>query len=103
VLGKFAHLSKRRVQIDTYFISQFMELAYKCENDLPPDMLEKAIEFERAEKLSLPQTKRGKAIPTADLEKSMSKVRHDANSKGIALEDTTLTTSLNNIPLYKPD
>ena len=103
VLGKFAHLSKRRVQIDTYFISQFMELAYKCENDLPPDMLEKAIEFERAEKLSLPQSKRGKAIPTADLEKSMSKVRHDANSKGIALEDTTLTTSLNNIPLYKPE
>lgn len=103
VLGKFAHLSKRRVQIDTYFISQFMELAYKCENDLPPDILEKAIEFERAEKLSLPQTKRGKAIPTADLEKSMSKVRHDAASKGIALEDTTLTASLNNIPLYKPD
>ncbi|HEX3934151.1 MAG TPA: hypothetical protein VHW43_05695 [Puia sp.] len=100
VLGKFAHLSKRRVQIDTYFISQFMELAYKCENDLPPDMLEKAIEFERAEKLSLPQTRRGKAISTADLEKSMSKVRHDAGSKGIALEDTTLTTSLNNIPLY---
>jgi hypothetical protein len=103
VLGKFAHLSKRRVQIDTYFISQFMELAYKCENDLPPDMLEKAIEFERAEKLSLPQTKRGKAIPTADLEKSMSRVRHDAGSKGIALEETNLTTSLNNIPLYKPE
>ena len=103
VLGKFAHLSKRRVQIDTYFISQFMELAYKCENDLPPDMLEKAIEFERAEKLSLPQTRRGKAIPTADLEKSMSKVRHDASTKGIALDDTTLTTSLNNIPLYKPE
>jgi hypothetical protein len=103
VLGKFAHLSKRRVQIDTYFISQFMELAYKCENDLPPDMLEKAVEFERAEKLSLPQTKRGKSIHTADLEKLMSKVRHDAAGKGIALDDSTLTTSLNNIPLYKPE
>jgi hypothetical protein len=103
VLGKFAHLSKRRVQIDTYFISQFMELAYKCENDLPPDVLEKAIEFERAEKLSLPQLKRGKTIPTADLEKAMSKIRHDAGSKGIAFEDQNLTTGLNNIPLYNPE
>ena len=74
MLGKFAHLSKRRVQIDTYFISQFMELAYKCENDLPADILEKA----------------------------MSKVRHDADSKGIAPEDQNLTTGLNNIPLYNP-
>ena len=103
VLGKFAHLSKRRVQIDSYFISQFMELAYKCENDLPPDMLEKAIEFERAEKLSLPQPRRGKAIPIADLERSVAKVRHDAGTKGIAPEDTTLTNSLNDIPLYKPE
>lgn len=103
VLGKFAHLSKRRVQIDSYFISQFMELAYKCENDLPPDMLEKAIEFERAEKLSLPQPRRGKAIPIADLEKAMAKVRHDAATKGIAPEDTNLTNSLNDIPLYKPE
>lgn len=102
MLGKFAHLSKRRVQIDTYFISQFMELAYKCENDLPADILEKAIEFERAEKLSLPQLKRGKTIPIADLEKAMSKVRHDADSKGIAPEDQNLTTGLNNIPPYNP-
>ncbi len=103
VLGKFAHLSKRRVQIDSYFISQFMELAYKCENDLPPDMLEKAIEFERAEKLTLPQPRRGKAIPIADLEKAMAKVRHDAGTKGIAPEDINLTNSLNDIPLYKPE
>jgi len=101
VLGKFAHLSKRRIQIDSYFISQFMELAYKCENDLPPDVLEKAGEFERAEKLSLPQGKRGKAIPTVDLEKNMSRVRHDAASKGIALEDNKLTDGLNDIPLYR--
>lgn len=103
LLGKFAHLSKRRVQVDTYFISQYMELAYKCENDLPPEMLEKALEFERAEKLSLPQTKRGKAISTTDLEKAMSKVRHDAHNKGIALQDQNLTTGLNNIPLYQPE
>ncbi|HWB94475.1 MAG TPA: hypothetical protein VG605_21620 [Puia sp.] len=100
ILGKFAHLSKRRVQIDTYFISQFMELAYKCDNDLPPDVLEKAGEFERAEKLSIPQTKRGKEISTADLEKAMSKVRHDTGSKGIALPESKLTDGLNNIPLY---
>jgi hypothetical protein len=55
VLGRFAHLSKRRIQIDTYFINQFMELAYKSESDLPPDILEKVMEFEKAEKLNPPQ------------------------------------------------
>jgi hypothetical protein len=102
ILGKFAHLSKRRIQIDTFFISQFMELAYKCESDLPPDVLEKAIEFERAEKLNPPLEKRAKAIPMADLEKSLTKIQNDAGNKGISLEHGRLTDGLNGIPLYSP-
>jgi hypothetical protein len=39
----------------------------------------------------------------ADLEKAMAKLRHDASAKGIAPEDTNLTNSLNDIPLYKPE
>lgn len=74
VLGKFAHLSKRRIQIDTYFISQFMELAYKCENDLPNEILEKVIEFEKADKLNPPQEKRSKSISINELEKAKNKI-----------------------------
>ncbi len=102
ILGKFAHLSKRRIQIDTFFINQFMELAYKCESDLPSDVLEKAIEFERAEKLNPPQEKRSKAIPMADLEKSLTKIKNDAGNKGISLEHGNLTDGLNGVPLYSP-
>ena len=101
VLGKFAHLSKRRIQIDTYFINQFMELAYKCENDLPPDILERAIEFEKAEKLNPPQEKRAKTISLGELEKSITKVRNDAGNKGISVDDIKLTAGLNEVPLYK--
>jgi hypothetical protein len=102
ILGKFAHLSKRRIQIDTFFINQFMELAYKCESDLPPDVLEKAIEFERAEKLNPPLEKRAKAIPMAELEKSLTKIQNDAGNKGISLEPGSLTDGLNGVPLYSP-
>jgi hypothetical protein len=103
ILGKFAHLSKRRIQVDTYFINQFMELAYKCESDLPSEMLDKAIEFERAEKLNPPQEKRTKVIPMAELEKSLIKVQNDAGNKGIALEDRRLTDGLNEVPLYREE
>jgi hypothetical protein len=103
ILGKFAHLSKRRIQIDTFFINQFMELAYKSENDLPPDVLDKAMEFERAERLNPPLEKRAKAISTAELEKSLTKVRSDAANKGISLENGRLTEGLNEIPLYSAE
>jgi hypothetical protein len=100
ILGKFAHLSKRRIQVDTYFINQFMELAYKCESDLPSDVLEKTIEFERAEKLNPPQEKRAKAISMDELEKARVKIKNDAGNKGISLEDSRITDGLNGVPLY---
>ena len=43
VLGKFAHLSKRRIQIDSYFAKQVFELAYKCETELPADISQKLL------------------------------------------------------------
>jgi hypothetical protein len=103
VLGKFAHLSKRRIQIDTYFINQFMELAYKCESDLPSDIREKASEFEKAEKLNPPQEKRVKAISISELEKATNKLRIDATTKGILIEDDKITIGLNGLPLYKSE
>ena len=100
VLGRFAHLSKRRIQIDTYFISQAMELAYKSESDLPKDILEKVMEFERADRLNPPQEKRSKAISIKDLEKSTDKLRTDMISKGILVQDDKISSGLNELPLY---
>lgn len=101
VLGKFAHLSKRRIQIDSFFIKQFMELAIKSESDLPSEILEKVIEFEKAEKLNPPTEKRAKLIEARILEKDISQIRSTIDTQGIIVEDKDISEELNKLPLYK--
>lgn len=103
VLGKFAHLSKRRIQIDSFFAKQFFELNYKCESDLPKDILDKAIAFEKSEKLNPPIEKRAKQINIKELEKDTIELKKEAGIKGIAIQDDKISTELNDIPLYKND
>jgi hypothetical protein len=100
VLGKFAHLTKRRIQIDSFFIKQFMELAYKAESDLPPDFLEKVVEFEKAEKLNPPAERRKKHISLKDLERDTTRLRNETITKGISLVEDVISTALNELPLY---
>jgi hypothetical protein len=100
VLGKFAHLSKRRIQIDAFFIGQFLELARKCETDLPAEILEEIIEFEKAERLNPPLEKRAKAIPMIELEKATARSLAEAANQGILPAREQLTASLNSVPLY---
>jgi hypothetical protein len=100
ILGRFAHLSKRRIQIDAFFMGQFMELARKCETDLPAEILEEIIEFEKAERLNPPLEKRAKSIPMIELEKATARVVAEAANQGILPAGEQLTTSLNSVPLY---
>ena len=101
IIGKFAHLSKRRIQIDAFFARQFIELAYKCENSLPPDIHEKVLEFERSEKLNPPQEKRAKAINTKELEAENIRIETEVAAKGVALPNDILANALNDLSLYK--
>lgn len=103
MLGKFAHLTKRRIQIDSFFAKQFIELAYKSESDLPKDIFDKVVEFERSEKLNPPQEKRAKAISTKELEKDLIKLNNEVFSKGILIDDTKISNGINELELYKPD
>lgn len=103
VIGKFVHLSKRRIQIDGFFAKQFFELLYRSDADLPKDILEKAVEFERSEKLNPPTDKRAKQISNRELEQEVSKIKNDAMQKGIYTEDTHLSKGLNRLPLYTED
>lgn len=103
LLGKFAHLTKRRIQIDHFFAKQFIEVAYKCENGLPADILEKVMEFEKSEKLNPPLEKRTKAINTRELEKEAIKLETEAGSRGIYIEHITISSGLNELPLYKAE
>lgn len=103
VIGKFVHLSKRRIQIDGFFAKQFFELLYRSDADLPKDILEKAVEFERSEKLNPPTDKRAKQISNRELEQEVSKIKNDAVQKGIYTEETHLSKGLNKLPLYIED
>lgn len=101
IIGKFAHLSKRRIQIDSFFARQFIELAYKCENSLPADIHDKVLEFEKSEKLNPPQEKRAKAINTKELDAEHNKIETEISAKGIVLPNETIPGLLNGLTLYK--
>jgi hypothetical protein len=103
VLGKFAHLSKRRIQIDAFFAKQFLELVYRGEADLPKDILEKVNEFEKAEKINPPIEKRAKQINIKELEIDTTKLNNDANAKGIITENAMLSKAIDRLPLYISD
>jgi len=100
ILGKFAHLSKRRIQVDSFFAKQFIELAYKCESSLPSEIHDKVLEFERSEKLNPPVEKRAKAISIKELEADTSKIDKEADAKGINISND-LSIALDDIELYK--
>jgi hypothetical protein len=101
VIGRFAHLAKRRIQVDNYFATQTIELAYACENYLPEDIMEQVKEYERAEKLNPPQEKRTKSIPVDDLKKETGKVQREAEGRGVLINSEQVSENMNEIPLYK--
>ena len=103
VLGKFVHLSKRRIQIDGFFTKQFFELVYRSEADLPKEILEKVSEFEKAEKINPPIERRAKQISAKELEQETTMLKNEARSKGIETEEGLLSQRLNKLPLYSAE
>lgn len=101
ILGKFAHLTKRRIQIDSFFAKQAIELAYAAESSLPAEILEEMLNFERSDKLNPPQEKRTKQISTKDLEKETLKLDQEALGRGINVNADALASTINDHPLYK--
>lgn len=99
VIGRFVHLSKRRIQIDGFFAKQFFDLVNRSEGDLPKEFLGKVAEFEKSEKLNPPLEKRAKQISVIELAIDIEKVTKDARGKGIILPYGELTDQLNKLPL----
>ncbi len=85
VIGKFAHTTKRKIQIDQFFANEFLELLMRCKNDLPEDILEQVIEFEKAEKLNPPTEKKTKQILTKDLQDRNDLINAEANIRGVTI------------------
>ena len=103
VIGKFVHLSKRRIQIDGFFAKQFFELVYKSEADLSKEIRDKVVEFERAEKLNPPPDRRSKSISVKDLGADIEKLGIAAQQQGIIAPDNQMTKEINKLPLYSEE
>ena len=102
IIGKFAHMTKRRIQIDQFFGRQFLEILSKCETDLPRDVAERVLEYERSEKLNPPQEKRAKLIPSSELRSDSDKIRREAIAKGIAFPASG-EEGIKRLPLYNDE
>ena len=85
VIGKFAHTTKRKIQIDQFFANEFLELLVRCKNDLPEDILTQVIEYEKAEKLNPPPEKKAKQILTKDLQDKNELINAEANLRGVSI------------------
>ncbi|MFC2098512.1 hypothetical protein ACFLSP_02075, partial [Bacteroidota bacterium] len=81
IIGKFAHTTKRRIQLDGFFSYQFLEILTKVKADLPKDIYDMVLEFEKAEKLNPPQEKRTKQILTEDLIEESEKLGIEAKAR----------------------
>ena len=83
VIGKFAHTTKRRIQIDQFFASEFLETLSKTGSLLPREILESVIQFENAEKLNPPMEKRKKQILTKELKSQSEKIKKEIELRQI--------------------
>jgi hypothetical protein len=88
VIGKFAHATKRRIQIDNFFCSEFIELLQSCDT-LPDEIKQKVLDFEMAEKMNPPMDKRTKKIPIKELAHDVKVIGKEAESREI---DVTAVT-----------
>jgi len=101
VIGRFAHLAKRRIQVDNFFATQSIELAYACENYLPADIMEQVKDYERSEKLNPPMERRTKSIPVGEIEKDTQKVKREAEGRGVLIDPQVLSDNIGGLPLHR--
>tara|TARA_B100000925_G_C22008182_1_gene474735 strand:+ start:514 stop:1689 length:1176 start_codon:yes stop_codon:yes gene_type:complete len=83
IIGKFAHTTKRRIQIDQFFANEFLDTLNKTRSLLPREILESVIQFENAEKLNPPMEKRKKRILTKDLKNQSDKLKKEIDLREI--------------------
>lgn len=83
IIGKFAHSTKRRIQVDEFFAREFIDTLSKAGTQLPREILENVIKFENAEKLNPPIEKRNKSILTKDLIEKVDELENEMKVRDI--------------------
>lgn len=101
IIGKFVHATKRRIQIDTFFCAQNLELLDNSLS-LPENIQNKLEEIERSEILNPPLEQRKKMMKIKDLEKKVKLIKKDAESRDIDVNIITQAT-FDTIPIHKSE
>ena len=91
IIGKFAHTTKRRIQIDQYFAEEFLDTLKKAGAQLPKEIKRSVIEFESAEMLNPPMEKRNKKISTQELEEKTIQLNKEIEIRDIPEIETKIT------------
>ncbi|MDW5562072.1 MAG: hypothetical protein SA339_02515 [Methanomassiliicoccus sp.] len=78
VLGRFSHLTKRRIQVDSFFCNEAFKALKECDC-LPEDMALKVEEYEKATLLNPNREDRKKLISEKVLQKAVEEVKKDSD------------------------
>jgi hypothetical protein len=70
LIGKFAHSSKRRIEIDNYLNEDALNILVNCEA-LPESIKDKSKDFEKSAKINPPMDKLNKMLKLEDLNKKI--------------------------------
>jgi hypothetical protein len=89
IIGKFAHTTKRRIQVDQFFQREFIDIVLKSEKDLPEDIQKQVIEFEKSEKLNPPTEKRAKIISIDELQKKSEEIDAESQARKLNLPEAS--------------
>ena len=100
VIGKFAHAAKRRIQIDSYFCGEFINILNNCEC-LPEEILEKTRDFEKSDTMNPPLEKHAKLISPDQLTKDVHRIKSAAD--GQEIDVVVPGAVMEKLPLYKTD
>jgi hypothetical protein len=103
ILGRFAHLTKRRLQVDQFFANESLSLAAETENRLPEEMRKEVAEIEKSVRLNPPQERTTKEIGLSALSTQHKKIEKGLRERGVLPESENLASGLNELPLYSPD
>ena len=98
IIGKFAHTTKRRIQVDHFFSKEFIDILNKC-YDLPKEILDGTIEAEKSGMLNPPMEKRAKRISSDKLKDENKRIKREAEAKNISMEEDL--SDIEKVPLDK--
>jgi uncharacterized protein YoxC len=84
IIGKFAHTAKRRIQVDQFFSEEFIEIVLRSQKDLPEDLQQQVIEFEKSEKLNPPTEKRAKIISIDELQRKSNEIQSETEIRKLS-------------------